>query len=512
MAILQAILALIGRSMGSILSALFGWAVVALFGQTTSREKVWLSALVGAAAAWPILLLGVVWPRLATLILVFVPLPAWIPTWTIRMIWIALAVAVPLTLGSTLAARSRGAAVPIPGTVPTAGSGRLRAAAIKDSPVKSSKGLRLLQGIPITLGIAASFAIVFVTTPVRRVLAMARRHVDMQIPLITDAQGYELVAGRVADTLARHGFEVRPADPGWWMTAPLHILAKFGGPSFRDYVPQRLACFRGPRLEVVLQANGLSLRGAEQDTAWAHGLLVEALTDAPAYQTFDPGAQDIERQIRSVWGVIRQNPAAHEGAPRLEARLQEIAREIRELPVGYEEWQIVYRQALQLGRALRGEPQLLSATVTEHTSEADESTEEVAMRAALPQGDRTRTLSLGELIIGITEKITRLAKKEAELATTEVKADLGSELSTAKGLAIAVLAGVLGLNMSLVALVLSLVTVMPGWLAAVLIGAGLLVLGGIVGYMSWTRRVTSPLSVTRKTIKENAQWAKERLA
>src|ERR1700704_3672766 len=100
MAILQAILALIGRSMGSILSALFGWAVVALFGQTTSREKVWLSALVGAAAAWPILLVGVVWLRLATLILVFVPLPVWIPTWTIRMIWIALAVAVPLTLGS----------------------------------------------------------------------------------------------------------------------------------------------------------------------------------------------------------------------------------------------------------------------------------------------------------------------------------------------------------------------------------------------------------------------------
>ena len=512
MVILQGILALIGRSLGSILSALFGWAVTALFGQTTSREKVWLSALVGAAAAWPLLLLGVVWPRVATLVLVFVPLPTWIPTWTIRMIWIALTVAVPLTLGSTLAARSRGAAAPIPGTVPTAGLGRRRAAAVEDSPVKSSKGLRLLQGVPITLAIAASFAIVFVTTPVRRLLAMARRHVDVQIPLVTDAQGYEDVASRVAATLTRYGFEVRPAKPGWWMTAPLHILAKLGGPSFRDYVPHRLACFRGPRLEVVLHISGLSLRGSEQDTAWAHGLLVEALTDAPAYQTFAPGAQDIERQIRSVWAVIRQNPAAHEGAPRLEARLQEIAREIRELPVGYEEWQIVYRQALQLGRALRGEPQLLSATVTENTSEVDESIQEVDMKAALPQRDPTRDLSLRELITGITEKVTLLAKKEAELAATEVKADLGSELSTAKGLAIAVLAGVSGLNMLLVALVLTLATVMPGWLAAALIGAGLLVIGAIVGYVSWTRRVTSPLSVTRKTIKETAQWAKERLA
>jgi hypothetical protein len=51
MAIFQGLLALITRSLGSILSALFGWAVVALFGPTSPREKVWLSALVGAAAA-----------------------------------------------------------------------------------------------------------------------------------------------------------------------------------------------------------------------------------------------------------------------------------------------------------------------------------------------------------------------------------------------------------------------------------------------------------------------------
>ena len=62
MAIFQGLLALITRSLGSILSALFGWAVVALFGPTSSREKVWLSALVGAAAAWPILVLGAIWP------------------------------------------------------------------------------------------------------------------------------------------------------------------------------------------------------------------------------------------------------------------------------------------------------------------------------------------------------------------------------------------------------------------------------------------------------------------
>jgi hypothetical protein len=58
MAILQSLLALVSRSVGRLLSALFGWAVVALFGDTSPREKIWLSGLVGAAVAWPLLVFG----------------------------------------------------------------------------------------------------------------------------------------------------------------------------------------------------------------------------------------------------------------------------------------------------------------------------------------------------------------------------------------------------------------------------------------------------------------------
>ncbi len=127
-------------------------------------------------------------------------------------------------------------------------------------------------------------------------------------------------------------------------------------------------------------------------------------------------------------------------------------------------------------------------------------------------GEDTRALSVGALINEIMGKVTLLAKKEIELAKVEVKADMESELAIAKGLAIAALVAVLGLNMLLVALAFALATVMPGWLAALLIGGGLVVIGGIFGYVSWTRRVTSPLALTRKTIREDRQWVKERLA
>jgi hypothetical protein len=82
----------------------------------------------------------------------------------------------------------------------------------------------------------------------------------------------------------------------------------------------------------------------------------------------------------------------------------------------------------------------------------------------------------------------------------------------AKGLGAALVAGLTALNMLLVALVFGLATWMPGWLAALIVGGVLLVIGAIVGYVSWTRRVTAPLASTRKTLKEHLQWAKERLA
>jgi hypothetical protein len=506
MAIFQGLLALITRSLGSILSALFGWAVVALFGPTSSREKVWLSALVGAAAAWPILMVGVIWPRIAARLLTFAPLPSWIPSSLIRAVWVALAVIVPFALGAVVAARSRGPAVPIPGTRRMASSSGSLDSEAGRAPVRESKIIRLFRGIPITLAIAASFLIVFITVPLQRLLSMMRRQVDINVPLVTDAKGYPLVADEIAGTLSRHGVEVVPTAPGWTVTAPSRILSLLGGPSFDAYVPRRFTQFRGPRLEVMLYPNGLLLRGSEQETAWAHGLLVEALTDAPAYQTFDPAAQDIERQIRRVWAAFGENPPAHVGARALEGRLDEIVREIRELPVGYDEWQIVYRQALQLDRALRGRPQLLEAT-TPGNGTANLPKEESTM-----ENGTTRSLPLRELIGEITAKATLLAKKEVELAKTELKADLTSELATVKGLGVAVLVGVLGLNMFLMAIVLALASYIPGWLAALLIGGVLVVAAGILGYTSWTRRVTSPLATTRKTLKEDAQWAKERLA
>ena len=96
MAILQALFALVTKSAGKILNALFGWAVRALFGRTTSGEQIFFSALVGAAVAWPVLLIGALLPKTGALLLAFVPIPHWVPSWTVRVVWLGLAALVPL--------------------------------------------------------------------------------------------------------------------------------------------------------------------------------------------------------------------------------------------------------------------------------------------------------------------------------------------------------------------------------------------------------------------------------
>jgi uncharacterized membrane protein YqjE len=302
------------------------------------------------------------------------------------------------------------------------------------------------------------------------------------------------------------------------MTAPSRLLLWVDSTRFRAYVPRRFAYYQGEQLEAALYPNGLLLRGREQDTAWAHGMLVEALTATPGLQTFDPGAQDIEKQIRRVWQVYRQQPEAHRNSSALTARLEEIGDDIRRLPVAYDEWQIVYRQALQLGRALHGERQLLTAasdTPTPEVTMEDHLVSSATVTASPSEqagAARARLLSTRELLADITSKVSLLVKKEVELATTEVKADLQKELSMVKALAAAVVAGLLGLNMLLVAVVLALAMKMPGWVAALVVGGVVLLIAAVLGSIGWSRRVTNPLAMTRKTLKEDVQWAKERVA
>jgi uncharacterized membrane protein YuzA (DUF378 family) len=491
MAILQALFSLLSRSLGKILNAVFGWAVVALFGQTSPAQKTLLSGLVGLAALWPLLVLGVIVPRVATAALAFVPPSAQGPAWFMRSIWIALSLLVPMSLGLVVASKAP------PG-----------------SP-KESFAKRLLRGFPITVGLAGAFLLTFATVPLLRVVAMLKRHKDEHVPLVTSADAYDQVAGEIDDVLARHRITAVRTEPPWWLSAPTRILLAMGGRAFRGFVPRRLAHWRGPGLQIALYPSDLLVRGAPRVTAWIHGLTVERLARTPALQTMDPAAQDLERQLRRVWKVYEENREAHEGSDVLVRRLANITDQLGSLDISYEEWSVLYRQCGQLGRALEGKPQLLAKEddMPEHHERPA-----VAPVAANPAASATQpgpqpiaALPTRELLAEAAKESVTLLRTELELAKTELKEDLKSEVAAAKGLSVAAVCALCVLNLLLVSVALALTGVVAPWAAPLLVAAGVALVGAVAGAFGW-KHVRMPLARTRKTVEEDIRWAKERTA
>jgi len=125
---------------------------------------------------------------------------------------------------------------------------------------------------------------------------------------------------------------------------------------------------------------------------------------------------------------------------------------------------------------------------------------------------RAHELSTRDLVTDITRKVSLLVRKEVELARAEVKADFQAELSMVTTMAAGVVAALLGLNALLVAVILALAMRMPGWAAALVVAGVMLLVAVVLGFIGWSRRVTTPLAMTRKTLREDVQWAKERVA
>ena len=340
MAILQALLTLLSRSAGKILNAIFGWAVRALFGQPSPKEQPFLTGVVAVAAAWPVLLMGIAFPKVAALLLAFVPYHNRVPPFVFRLIWLGLALFVPVTVGLVVASKA-----------PT-------------GTVRESFWMRVARGWPITIGLAAAFVVMFVTVPGLMIASILRGRKQEQVPLVTHSSTYHDVAAVIIATLDRHGYNLARATPGWWISVPTTILLKLGGDAFRGYVPDRLEYFREGPLEAALYPRGLLLRGPKTLVARAHGLVSEALSHSPALQTMDPQAQRLEKRIHSLWELFDRDPVGHVGAEPLRNAVDTLARALAESELDFEDWQILYRELLQLAREIDGRPPLIDATRT----------------------------------------------------------------------------------------------------------------------------------------------------
>ena len=490
MAILQALISYLSKSAGKALNAIFGWAVIALFGQTSPKEQTLLSAVVGAAAAWPLLLIGTVFPKIALLVIAFVPLGKSVPTLWLRIVWITLALLVPIVVGIVVAARGSEENLPEP------------------------KWRKLLRGFPITLALATAFLMMLVVAPILRIVTVLQRREVVRMPALMDRSKTTATMAVLAEVLATHGLPLHPARAPWYLTAPSKIMLKIGGAVFARMSSEQVEYRASSDLALMVLANETVLRGKLEAVGHARALAAEVYGPHPVIQTFHPDARDLEAHIKRVWSIYLEQPRAHRRSAILDRRLHELSAGLAAKNLPWDEWQIIHRLLLQLDRALRGHEPLLE----ESTYQAEENAmAETKDRPALP-GPRNLTqvsvegLSNRELVGHVIESATLLAKKEIELAKTELRKDLKAELAMAKGLGLGALCALFTVNLMLVAAALALGNVIVEWAAALIVAAAVLAVGTVASVVGWKKRVTNPLESTRRSLKEDVLWAKERLA
>ena len=119
--------------------------------------------------------------------------------------------------------------------------------------------------------------------------------------------------------------------------------------------------------------------------------------------------------------------------------------------------------------------------------------------------------SLGELFGELASETSTLVRQEVQLAKMEI---MGHVTAGVSGVAFLVIAGSLAFAgfLALVAsAILALSLILAPWLAALLIGLALLLVGGILMLLAVPRlkKVAEPPKQTIETLKEDAQWMKE---
>ena len=119
--------------------------------------------------------------------------------------------------------------------------------------------------------------------------------------------------------------------------------------------------------------------------------------------------------------------------------------------------------------------------------------------------------SVGELASRLTQGVGELVTKEVELAKAELREDGKLELRVVIAWTVSAVCALIAVNLLFVAIVFAWLPALPGW-ASALVAMGLtLIVGAASAVFGWKQRVKKPLERTQRTLKEDLQWAKQRL-
>lgn len=473
----------VGRTIGSILLAVFGWSVTALFGRLPRRKHLDATVALVLSLLWPVFFVGLFFPSVA----------GWAGDLPLRILCGALVFITPPIVGVLvhLAAPSK----------------------------KTTTTEALFRGYPLVLGLVLAFLVTLVTVPLVKLVTIARGHADEHVFVKARSGRDDGVVHEIAEACARTGLEPEIVRPPAYMTIATKVLRLFA----RDAVTPILAEVRAGDVDLYLYPSDLLIRGAPERVARVRAMLTRTELDRDAYLVVTPAGQCVQDELGRLQDVLREHHEQHHDVGRLAGRrLVEIYREMNEIALPFDDWDRLEAIARRIERKLVAkrvgvaalpldaeEDGLAKLAESMERSALKEEKEHMAIEHPTPERLPLEEASTRDLVREALDEAKELVRIEVALAKNEVKSELVHLKRAAIGFGISAVCALLLLS----TLILALVIALGGTVVAALgVAAVLLVIGGIGAYAGYVMLPKKPLERTRNRLETNVNQLKEHFA
>lgn len=323
MAIFATIFGVLGRFAGKLLTAALGWASTLLFGRVPQEKQIFLLLMTFGSVVWVILVLGVLFPEVGTLLLGFVPIPDFISENWVRLAMLIAALIVPLLIG-------------------------LAAYMVQPEERRPKGGeavKTILRGYPLALVLALVLVFLAVVAMFRKVRALIKRWKDAHVPIVVREGGYDRMVDDLEKALDDAGLDVTRGKAPAVMAMPARVLGAVAGSGVKSLVPDHLVQLNGKDLEIQLYPSDVAVAGKEVTVNRARAAMASRLASTSAFMTTSEEAQAVEEKLQGIANRERMDEKTQLDLLAVDDRLAHI-----EIP--YEEWEVLYRQRLQVERDL----------------------------------------------------------------------------------------------------------------------------------------------------------------
>ncbi len=331
MAILAALIAFGSRFASKVLTTTLGWASTLLFGRVPASRQILLLGITFGSVIWMVMVAGFIVPDIGAFLLVLVPPQDFVPQDVIRLVMLVGVIVVPAIVGvATLALTSE----------------------------DDRNGRRALEavgrGYPLTVLLAVLLVFLAGLAIWRKGVSLVHRWTDAHVPMVVKPGAYDQVADDLDRALTAAGFDLTPGAAPTTMSLPAKWLAAVAGRTSGALVPDRMLRLKGSDLDILIYPMDILISGKPDAVARARAAMASRLTTSAAHLTVTAEAQAIEDRLMALAGAPpdeTSHAAVFDEAAATEfASIDEALSTIR---VPYEEWEVLYRQRLQVERDLR---------------------------------------------------------------------------------------------------------------------------------------------------------------